>query len=75
MTEVGGPLWGIPPQDRRHEVEFLFPERPNEAETAAEEGFVTGYMDLLFRKNDKYYLVDWKRTCCRVMAANSSNAA
>src|SRR5262249_40297978 len=24
------------------------------------ERFITGFMDLLFRKNDRYYLVDWK---------------
>ena len=25
-----------------------------------EDGFVTGFMDLLVRKADRYYLVDWK---------------
>jgi len=24
------------------------------------EGFMKGYIDLVFRKSDKYYLVDWK---------------
>ena len=39
------------------EVEFLFPERVGDP---LPNGFVTGFMDLLFRKNGKYFLVDWK---------------
>ena len=63
LSEVGGPLCDVPAADRLTEVEFLFPERsgaPIPANQRWEEGFVTGFMDLLFRKNDKYYLLDWK---------------
>ncbi|MSQ94086.1 MAG: hypothetical protein EXR98_05965 [Gemmataceae bacterium] len=63
LQQLGGPLCEIPKEDRRHEVDFLFPERPGAAppaDTRWEEGFVTGFMDLLFRKNDQYYLLDWK---------------
>ena len=63
LSEIGGPLCDIPSADRLAEVEFLLPERPGAilpADVRWEEGFITGYMDLLFRKHDKYYLVDWK---------------
>jgi exodeoxyribonuclease V beta subunit len=72
LPEVG-PLRQIPPQDRLHEVEFHFPEsieasggvdprrlEPEPPEVRAQEGFLTGFMDLVFRKNGRYYLVDWK---------------
>ena len=63
LTELGGALCDIPARDRLAEVEFLFPERPGDALTADkrwEDGFVTGFMDLLIRKANRYYLVDWK---------------
>ena len=63
LGEIGGPLCAIPASDRLPEVEFTLPERPGDplpADMHWEEGFVTGFMDLLFRKNKKYYLVDWK---------------
>jgi exodeoxyribonuclease V beta subunit len=61
LPEVG-PLWQIPPQDRLHEVEFHFPEAfgPKPPEVRAQEGFLTGFMDLVFRKQGRIYLVDWK---------------
>jgi exodeoxyribonuclease V beta subunit len=57
LAEIGGRLCEIPAGDRLAEVEFLYPEK---IESRFEERFITGYMDLLFRKNHKYYLVDWK---------------
>lgn len=62
LAAIGAPLCTILPHDRMHEVEFLFPERANlaEAKRPASEGFVTGFMDLLFRQNGVYYLLDWK---------------
>ncbi len=63
LLELGGPLCEIPAQDRRPEVDFLFPERtgaPAPADIRWEEGFVSGFMDLLFRKGERYYLLDWK---------------
>ena len=63
LTEIGGPLCRIPKSDRIAEVEFIFPERPGLTQAADrhwEEAFVTGFMDLLFRKAGKYYLLDWK---------------
>jgi exodeoxyribonuclease V beta subunit len=56
LAEVG-PLCAIAPAERAAEIEFLYPEH-NDA--ALEERFITGYMDLLFRKAAKFYLVDWK---------------
>ena len=57
-----GPLWQIPPHDRLHEVEFHFPEEfgPEPPEARVQEGFLTGFMDLVFRKDGRYYLLDWK---------------
>jgi exodeoxyribonuclease V beta subunit len=63
LTELGGPLCRIPKSDRIAEVEFIFPERAGPTQPADlrwEDGFVTGFMDLLFRKDAKYYLLDWK---------------
>ena len=51
LQEIGGPLCAIPAADRLAEVEFTFPERlgdPLPADIRWEEGFVTGFMDLLF---------------------------
>jgi exodeoxyribonuclease V beta subunit len=57
LAEIGGTLGGIPARDRLHEIEFLYPERD---EARMEERFITGFMDLLLRAHNKYYLVDWK---------------
>ncbi len=57
LAPLGGPLWQIPQADRLAEIEFLFPETNEPTST---ERFITGYMDLLFRKDGCYYLLDWK---------------
>jgi exodeoxyribonuclease V beta subunit len=61
----GGPafrLADIP--ERRAEVEFLLrlsgtPESVPE-ETGARNGFLWGFIDLVFRQGGRYYLLDWK---------------
>jgi exodeoxyribonuclease V beta subunit len=62
LAALGGPLGKIPKQDRLHELEFYFPQqsRPAPAEVYCEEGFLTGIMDLVVRKNQQFFLVDWK---------------
>lgn len=61
LPTVGEPLCRIPPGDRLQELEFHFPEREEgQAERRREEGFFTGYIDLVFRKGQRYYLLDWK---------------
>jgi exodeoxyribonuclease V beta subunit len=57
LSALGVPLCEIPKKDRLAEIEFLYPEN-NEA--GLSERFITGFMDLLFRKDEKYYLLDWK---------------
>jgi exodeoxyribonuclease V beta subunit len=57
LSAIGGPLWQVPASDRLTEVEFLYPES---TQAGAGERFITGFMDLLFRKDNKYYLLDWK---------------
>ena len=57
LDQLGGPLYEIPKEDRLAEIEFLYPESGADR---LEERFVTGFMDLLFRKDDRYYLLDWK---------------
>jgi exodeoxyribonuclease V beta subunit len=60
---LGGCLCDIPTGERIHELEFLFPQRCGEAapvEVRVEERFFTGFMDLVFRKDGLYYLLDWK---------------
>lgn len=51
--------------DRLHEVEFLLPfsgsPRENLPENVAQRnGFLWGFMDLVFRRAGRYYLLDWK---------------
>jgi exodeoxyribonuclease V beta subunit len=63
LQEAGGPLHRIPQGDRIHEMEFQFPEHAGEALSADvrwEDGFVMGYMDLVFRRDRRYFLVDYK---------------
>jgi exodeoxyribonuclease V beta subunit len=76
LPEVG-PLWQIPPHDRLHEVEFHFPEElgPAPPEVRAREGFLTGFMDLVFRKHGRIYLVDWKTNLLESYAAEDIRQA
>jgi len=63
LAEAGGPLWMIPAQDRVQEIEFHFPDDYGEeppAEVRREEGFLTGFMDMVFRKAGRFFLLDWK---------------
>ena len=43
-------------EDRLHEVEFYysFPDRETH------DGFIRGFVDLVFRKGQKFYIADWK---------------
>ncbi|MCP4692635.1 MAG: hypothetical protein GY859_31635 [Desulfobacterales bacterium] len=54
-------------KDRLHEVEFFYPfplplgtksQTPDGA--ASRDGFIRGYVDLIFRHAGKYYIADWK---------------
>lgn len=63
LADLGGPLWQVSPHDRLHELEFHFPEateQPPPPETQHEEGFLTGIMDLVVRRGERVFLVDWK---------------
>ena len=62
LEPLGSPLCELPPEDRLHELEFHFPEiQPGEVGSPAHtEGFLMGFMDLVFRKSGRYYLLDWK---------------
>jgi len=61
LAALGVPLWKVPPQDRLQELEFHFPEvEAPPPEVRREEGFLTGFMDLVFRREGKYFLADWK---------------
>jgi len=63
LPDLGSRLCDIPPAESIHELEFLFPRHSGEtppAEVGLEEGFFTGFMDLVFRKAGRYYLLDWK---------------
>jgi exodeoxyribonuclease V beta subunit len=63
LQAAGGPLHRIPQGDRIHEMEFQFPEHAGEpvpADMRREDGFVMGYMDLVFRAAGHYFLVDYK---------------
>ncbi len=59
LPGLGGRLCDIPPRDRVHELEFHYHDRPAGRVAEAEE-FLTGFMDMVFRKADRYFLLDWK---------------
>jgi ATP-dependent exoDNAse (exonuclease V) beta subunit len=60
LKAVGARLCEIPKGDRLHELEFFFPELTPTAQAGQPEGFLMGFMDLVFRKSGAYYLLDWK---------------
>jgi exodeoxyribonuclease V beta subunit len=50
-------------EDRRHESEFLIPySLLYEAGQKAKPGYFKGFIDLIFRHQGKYYILDWKTT-------------
>ncbi len=55
-------LASLAPADRLHELEFLFPVAGPAAvpETTVRNGYLTGYVDLVFRHRERYYILDWK---------------
>ena len=58
LSGIGRSLSAIPAADRLAEVEFMTVPAPPSRRSNAGEGFVTGFMDLLFRKDGQ--LLDWK---------------
>jgi exodeoxyribonuclease V beta subunit len=61
LEPLGCRLCEIPSPDRLHELEFHFPELMNSGRRVPPtEGFLTGFMDLVFRREGRYYLLDWK---------------
>lgn len=55
-------LADIPPEDIVREAEFLYPTHNVNALTQInhQQGYIKGFIDLLFRYEGKYYLLDWK---------------
>jgi len=45
--------------ERRPEMEFLFPY-PARSGSAGPDGYLWGFIDLVFRHRGKYYVLDWK---------------
>jgi len=62
LAELGCRLADIPAADRLHECEFYFPEQCTEFRLLVppRDGFLTGFMDLVVRKDGRYFLPDWK---------------
>jgi exodeoxyribonuclease V beta subunit len=61
LAALGAAVADIPARDCLREIEFLFPDaRPRDGKSRLEEGFVTGFIDLILRKDSRYYLADWK---------------
>jgi len=68
----GFSLGQLAPWDRLHEKEFYYPlpdssrlnldleAMPSLGIRQEVEGFLNGFIDLVFRADDKYYLLDWK---------------
>ena len=60
-------LCDIPPEDRIAEMEFLYYLQADEKPSCGvpegviiKKGYVKGFIDLVFRYREKYYIVDWK---------------
>ncbi len=63
LPGLEGRLCDIPRPQRVQELEFLFPRLSSiepPTEVRLEEGFFTGFMDMVFCKDGLYYLLDWK---------------
>jgi ATP-dependent exoDNAse (exonuclease V) beta subunit len=62
LPELGCRLCDVPLDHRLCELEFLYPENVGVQPAAGrpEESFVTGFVDLVFRRDGLYYLLDWK---------------
>jgi ATP-dependent exoDNAse (exonuclease V) beta subunit len=61
LKALGGPLAAIAPSDRLAELDFDFVEREGaRPEPRRPEGFLTGIIDLVIRRSNKLFLVDWK---------------
>ena len=55
----GGPFRLADVAQRRPEMEFLFPY-PARPGAAGPDGYLWGFIDLVFRHRGRYYLLDWK---------------
>jgi exodeoxyribonuclease V beta subunit len=55
----GAPFTLAEVAQRRPEMEFLFPY-PARAGSAGPDGYMWGFIDLVFRHRGRYYLLDWK---------------
>ena len=53
-------LWEIPLEDRKAEVNFVLDESLLGGVRGEGEGALNGSIDLLVRRDDGYYIVDWK---------------
>jgi exodeoxyribonuclease V beta subunit len=63
LRAPGCRLCDVPAADRLHELEFYYPEYPDgpvPTEVRREESFLAGVMDLVFRRDGRYFLVDYK---------------
>ncbi|OHD27334.1 MAG: hypothetical protein A2Y34_15795 [Spirochaetes bacterium GWC1_27_15] len=51
-------------EDKLHEVQFYYPITQTKdikiEEVNYKEGFLTGFIDMIFKKENKYYILDWK---------------
>ena len=57
----------IPESDRKHELDFMFKIKHGKINIGKElngfdleDGFIKGFIDMIFRFNGVYYIVDWK---------------
>jgi exodeoxyribonuclease V beta subunit len=60
----GGRLCDLGSGDRKHELEFYFPyphlDLPEIPGTNRRDGYIKGFVDLIYRWQDMYYILDWK---------------
>jgi exodeoxyribonuclease V beta subunit len=65
-VEAGFSLCRLDRDNRRHEMEFYYPfsmpqaRNPGIPEILKVNGFLMGYIDLVFQHNGKFFIADWK---------------
>ncbi len=65
--EPVGPLRDLSPEQRKHELEFLMTTTPGtmsleDWQAAIDKGYLKGFIDLIFEKDGRLYIADWKTT-------------
>jgi exodeoxyribonuclease V beta subunit len=73
LSALGSPLWQVPKGDRLHELEFLYLDKRPEARAGSD--YLTGSIDLVIRRDSRFFLVDWKTNYLDAYTPDALDAA